>query len=239
MGVALDRAGGDDEGGAGDAGGGVADDQVRMDAGHDVGIAGLADADDASVADADVGFDDAQFGVDDGGVLDDDIERLVGIARAGVEAFAVAQGFSGADDKFVAGDGVVVLDLGEQAGVAEPHEVALGGTIKFGVGATADGDHDSMLPGSRVACARASAASRAPGASSGPFDQSCLADHHAQALDGHQADEFRDARLEPHAGAGGHVELAAPGGGTVEIAARGWLRRNARGCAPGCRGRRC
>ena len=59
--VAFDRAGGDDEGGAGDAGGGVADDQVRVDARHDVRIARLADADDAPVADADVGLHDAEL----------------------------------------------------------------------------------------------------------------------------------------------------------------------------------
>ena len=45
-----------DEGCAGDGGRCVADDQIRMDARHDVGIAGLADADDAPVADADVGL---------------------------------------------------------------------------------------------------------------------------------------------------------------------------------------
>ena len=58
----------------------VADDHVRVDARHDVRIAGLADADDAAVADADVGLDDAGDRIDDRRVLDDDVEDLVGRA---------------------------------------------------------------------------------------------------------------------------------------------------------------
>ena len=38
------------------------------------GISGMADADDASGADAEIGFDDAKFGIDDGGVGEDEVE---------------------------------------------------------------------------------------------------------------------------------------------------------------------
>ena len=50
---------------------------IGVDAAHDVGIAGLADSGDATVANADVGFDDARM-VDDHGVGDDAVEHTVG-----------------------------------------------------------------------------------------------------------------------------------------------------------------
>ena len=57
--VAVDGAGGEDRAVAGEDLGRRADDERRVDAVHRVGVAGLADADDAPVADADVGLDDA------------------------------------------------------------------------------------------------------------------------------------------------------------------------------------
>ena len=59
MNVRVDAAGGDDFSFAGDHFGARADDHSGRDAVHDVGIAGLADADDASAADSDVGFYDS------------------------------------------------------------------------------------------------------------------------------------------------------------------------------------
>ncbi len=140
--VAFDGAGGDDEGGAGDAGRGVADDQVRVHSRHHVRIAGLADAGDAPVADADIRLHDAEFGIDDRCILNDDIERLVGVAHAGVEALAVAQRLAGADHQLMPRNRIVALDLGQQAGVAEPDQIALGRTVKLRVRPTTDGDHD-------------------------------------------------------------------------------------------------
>ncbi len=57
--VAVDRAGGQDAAVARDDLGGRTDHQVRVHAGHDVGVAGLADGDDAAVTDPDVGLDDS------------------------------------------------------------------------------------------------------------------------------------------------------------------------------------
>ena len=128
----------------------LAHDQVGMHARHDVGIAGLADADDASVANADVGLDDARDRIDDRGVLDDDVEMPVGGLPIAVDALAVAQVLAGADQQFVAVHGEIMLDLGEQLGVAEPHQVALGGTVEFGIGAPRDGDHE-LSSGAEIA----------------------------------------------------------------------------------------
>ena len=57
--VRVDPAGGDDEPLARDRLGRDADDHVRRDARHDVGVSGLADSRDASALDADVGFVDS------------------------------------------------------------------------------------------------------------------------------------------------------------------------------------
>ena len=72
--VRVDAAGGQDQAFAGDRFGGHADHHAGGHAGHDVGIAGLADAGDASVLDADVGLADAGP-VDDQRVGDDAVER--------------------------------------------------------------------------------------------------------------------------------------------------------------------
>ena len=70
--VGVDAAGGDDLALAGDGLGAGADDDV--DAGLDVGVAGLADGGDAAVLDADVGLDDAPV-VEDQRVGDDGVDR--------------------------------------------------------------------------------------------------------------------------------------------------------------------
>src|SRR2546421_8682342 len=57
--VAVDGSRGEDAAVAGDDLGGRPDHQVRVYAGHDVGVARLADRGDAPVADADVGLDDS------------------------------------------------------------------------------------------------------------------------------------------------------------------------------------
>ena len=114
VGVALDPARRDDVEVAVNDRGVRARPQAGVDAVHDVRIAGLADADDAPVADADVGLHDAEHGIDDGGVLDDHVERARGIGAAGLEALAVAHGLAGAGRQLVAVDGEVVLDLGQK-----------------------------------------------------------------------------------------------------------------------------
>ena len=79
--MAVDRAGGDDRAVAGQDLGRRPDHQRRIDAVHRVGVAGLADADDAAVADADVGLDDAPV-VEDDRAGDHEVGRAVG-ARDG------------------------------------------------------------------------------------------------------------------------------------------------------------
>ena len=82
MDVAVDAAGGDDQVFAGDDLGARADHQLRIDAGLDQRVAGLADADDAAGADADVALDDAPV-VEDDGVGDDQVERRLGLRVPG------------------------------------------------------------------------------------------------------------------------------------------------------------
>ena len=102
------------------------------------------------------------------------------------------------------GDGVVMLDFGQQAGVTQPDEVAFGGTIEFGVSPTTDGHHD-YAPRYPLLCARARAASRAPGASRAPFTSPAWPTTTRKPLDRHEADKLGDTWLKPDAGAGWHV----------------------------------
>jgi hypothetical protein len=133
MGVGLDATGGDDEavgvhhGGVGPAA------QARIHAVHHARVSSLADGHDASVANADVGLHDAGHRVDDGGVLHHHVQGARGVGAARVEALAVAHGLAGAGGQFVAVDGVVVLDLGQQRGVPQAHQVAGGGAVEIRV----------------------------------------------------------------------------------------------------------
>ena len=90
---------------AGDRLGAGADHDV--DAGLDVGVAGLADAGDAAAADADVGLDDARV-VENDGVGDDGIDRTFG-ARALALPHAVADHLAAAELDLLAIDGAVFL----------------------------------------------------------------------------------------------------------------------------------
>ena len=74
MDVRVDAAGGEDAMLAGNDLGGRPDLQTRRHAVLDVRVAGLADGDDAAVANADVRFDDAPV-VDDDGVGDHEVGR--------------------------------------------------------------------------------------------------------------------------------------------------------------------
>jgi len=85
--------------------------------GHHIRIAGLADAGNAAVLDANVGFHDPLV-VNDQHVGNDAIERDFRIDARGL-SHAVANDFAGAEHAFVAVDGEVLLDLEGEAGVAE------------------------------------------------------------------------------------------------------------------------
>ena len=142
MDMRVDAAGGDDLALAGDHLGAGADDDV--DAGLDVGVAGLADCGDAAVAERDVGFDDAPV-VENEGVGDDGVDRAFG-ARALALAHAVADHLAAAELDFLAVNRAVFLDLDEELGVGKAHTVADGRPEHAGVGrAGKAGRHDASL----------------------------------------------------------------------------------------------
>ena len=132
--VAVDAAGGDDLALAGDRLGAGPDDDV--DAGLDVGIAGLADADDAAVLEADIGLHDAPV-VEDQRVGDHGVDGALR-ARALALAHAVADHLAAAELHLLAVDRVVLLDLDEELGVGQPHLVARRRAEHAGIGRARD-----------------------------------------------------------------------------------------------------
>ena len=148
--------------------GAAGNDQARIDAVHDGGIAGLADADDAAVADAEIAFDDPDHRIDHDDVAQQEIQRALGAGDAG-HADAVAQGLAAAMQAFVAVDGVVLFDDGRQRGVAEPDGVALwsGRKVPRNRGGRSSPCHH--VPLKPRFFARSSAPSRTAGSALDPF----------------------------------------------------------------------
>ena len=151
MDVGVDAARGDNAALAGDRLGAGADDHriflfrlrigiERTEAALDAGVAGVADADDAAVLHADIGFDDAEERVEDERVGDDEIERFgVGCGRR--LAHAVANDLAAAKLDLVAvaaalGDEVAFY-FDKEIGVGEPHLIASGGAEHLGILAAA------------------------------------------------------------------------------------------------------
>ncbi len=93
----------------GDDFGGGADQHVFADPVLDSRIAPVSDSDDASAFDSDIGFNHAQFGVEDRRVSDDQIEGVF-LNREGRLAHAVADDFASAEFNFV----TVSTILGDQ-----------------------------------------------------------------------------------------------------------------------------
>src|SRR6185295_5564892 len=119
MDVAVDAARGDDLAFARDRLGAGADDDV--DFGLDVGVAGLADADDAAVLQTDIGLHDAPV-IDDQRIGDHGVDRALR-PRALALAHAVADHLAAAELHFFAVGRVVALDLDEEVGVGQPHPI--------------------------------------------------------------------------------------------------------------------
>ena len=94
-------AGGEDLAVAGEHLGARADDEVRVDAVHGVGVAGLAERDDPPVADADVGLDDAPV-VEDDRAGDDQVGGALGPGRPAL-AHRLADHLAAAEHRLVAG----------------------------------------------------------------------------------------------------------------------------------------
>ena len=134
--VAVDAAGGEDAALAGEDLRRRADPQRGVDAVGDVGVAGLAERDDAPVADADVALDDAPV-VEHDGVRDHQIGRALGARRRALQ-HRLADRLAAAEDGLVAADAVVALDLDPEVGVGEPHLVADGRAVERGVAVAAD-----------------------------------------------------------------------------------------------------
>ena len=108
-----------------------ADDEVGVDAVGDVGVAGAAERDDPAVADADVGPDDAPV-VEDDRVGDDGVSApSARVVRA--LGHRLADRLAAAEDRLLAAEGEVLLDLDPQVGVAEPDLVADGRAVERGV----------------------------------------------------------------------------------------------------------
>ena len=99
--VAVDAAGGEDLAVARQHLGAGPDDQVRVDAVHRVGVAGLAERDDPAVADADVGLDDAPV-VEDDGAGDDQVGSALGAGRPAL-AHRLADHLAAAEHRLLAG----------------------------------------------------------------------------------------------------------------------------------------
>ena len=96
------------------------------------GIAGLADAGDLAVLDADVGLDDAPV-VDDQRVGDDGVDGAFA-ARELRLAHAVADDLAAAELHLLAIGGEVLLDLDDEVGVGEADLVADGRAEHVGIG---------------------------------------------------------------------------------------------------------
>ena len=131
MDVRVDAAGGNDAALTGDRLGPGADHDV--DPGLDVRVAGLADAADAAVADADIGFDDTPM-VDNDRVGDDGINRTFGTGRLALP-HAVADDLAAAELDFLAVDRAIAFDLDDELGIGQPQPIPGGRTEHRGIGA--------------------------------------------------------------------------------------------------------
>ena len=201
MDVAVDAARGDDLAFAGDRLGARADHDVDL--GLDVGVAGLADADDAAVLQADIGLDDAPV-IDDQRVGDDGVDRALR-ARALALAHAVADHLAAAELHFLAVGRVIALDLDEEVGVGQPHLVAHRRAEHVGIGRARDAG--------RALVGRTDLDDRPELAR----DLGLEAVAFAAAQVGREPHGARLAGLEAHGGAGGDVEPHALGALAVEL----------------------
>ena len=216
MDMDVDRPGGGDQALAVAHRGRRADDQVGIDAVHDRRVAGLAEADDPAVLDAEVALDDAEHRIDDDDVADQHVERAVRALHAGGQPHAVAQRLAAAVQAFVAGDGVVVLDLGPELGVAEADAVAHGRAVHRGIVGAGHRCH-GQAPLKPAARARASAACL-PASSSADSLVSALSPPIAPVPPkGTSVTALRLPRLEADGGAGRNVEPHAEGFAAIEF----------------------
>ena len=145
MDVRIDAAGGDDAAFAGDRLGAWADHDV--DPWLDVGVAGLADAADTAVANADIGLNDAPM-VEDHGVGDDRIDRTLRTGRLTLP-HPVADHLAAAELDLLAVNRAVALDLDDELGIGQPQAIPGRRTEHGGVGAARDARRHQAIPARR------------------------------------------------------------------------------------------
>ena len=136
MHVAVDAAGGEDLAVAGQDLRRRADDECRVDAVHRVGVAGLAQRDDASVADADVGLDDAPV-IEDERARDHEVGGTLGAGRARLP-HRFAHDLAAAEHDLVAAGTTILFHLDPEIGVGQPNAVARGRSVQADVAITSD-----------------------------------------------------------------------------------------------------
>ena len=172
-----------------------------------IGVARLADADDETIAQADVGFDDAPM-IDNQRVGDDGVEHAIGARGAATLAHAVADDFAAAEFDFFAVNGEIALDARPQFGVGQTDAIARRRAIGRGVGRALHVAH-RLLPIRRDALQRRR--NRSPCVRSFK-PNTCLV-----AANFNEGDRFFFARLEAHGGSGGNVETHVEGWLAVEL----------------------
>src|SRR5580704_2934218 len=143
--VRVDAPGGDDAALAGDRFGPRPDHDI--DAGLDIRVAGFADAADAAVADADIGFDDAPI-VEDHGIGDDGVDGAVGTGRLALP-HAVADDLAAAEFDLLAIDRAVALDLDEEFGIGQAQPIAGRWPEHRGIGLARNGPRHYPIPAGR------------------------------------------------------------------------------------------
>src|SRR5271170_6541599 len=157
----VDGAGGGDHPLAIAHRGGCRNDKPRIDPIHDGRVAGLAEADDAAVFDAEVALHNTDHRIDDQDVTEEKIERALRARYSCGKTDAVAKRFAAAVQTFIAVNGVILLDHREQRRIGQADAVADRRTVKSGIISAPNSDHDlphaPLKPASR---ARRSAASR-------------------------------------------------------------------------------
>lgn len=223
MDVRVDAAGRDDLTLAGHDIGAAADHHARGDAVHDVRAAGLADADNEPVLDANVGLVDARP-VDYEGVCDDDVER-VGVAAARGLPHALAQRLAAAKLALVAVGRQVALDADPEVRVGQAHQVARRGTKHGGVGGAfhaKDINVRRVAPGLLGSVGEAGGDEagenvvEAPGLDGARRETVAAADD-ARAANLYQRHRLGVAGLEAHRCAGGDVEPEAVGARAIKL----------------------
>src|SRR6266567_4211662 len=129
--MAIDAASSDNHIFARDDLGARPHDQIGVHTIHRVGIARLANFDDAPVFDANIPFDDAPM-IDNQGVGDDQIQCTVSTysCRLATLAHAVANHLAATKRNFITVDGKILLDLDDQFCIRQAYPIADGRAVQ-------------------------------------------------------------------------------------------------------------